>query len=152
MFFNIILLLALDLRVFGFNYEGTAFENQVQLVDYNSMGQGSCPNIRQPLCATNGQEFLFFENQCQLEVKNYEQLIQGLQGEYMILFSFHLDNNFYLILEYFECPMSYCSPQCRPCNSISQPVCALDIQTQHLETFPNACEVERKTCTTQKGK
>ena len=100
MFFNIILLLSLDLRVFGFNYgQTTAFENQVQLIDYNSMGQGSCPNIRQPLCATNGQEFLFFENQCQLEVKNYEQLIQGLQGKYMILFSFHLNfifhfNNF----------------------------------------------------------
>lgn len=88
MFFNIILLLALDLRSLAFNYSPygqEVYDNQVQTVDYNAMGHGSCPNIKQPLCATNGREFLYFENQCQLEVKNYEQLIQGLQGKQMIL-------------------------------------------------------------------
>lgn len=83
--FLILLLLALKgLRVFTFNYPHNVEQNsnEVDVVNYNDMGRGSCPKIKQPLCATNGVETLYFDNKCFLEVKNFEQLMQGLQGEY----------------------------------------------------------------------
>lgn len=79
----ILLLLALDLRVIAFYEEQFKVENtdQVKIVNYDEMGQGECPKIKEPLCATNGEEYLYFDNKCLLEVRNYERLLQGLQGK-----------------------------------------------------------------------
>lgn len=103
-----ILFIALSTTVSGFNfyvnqnfkyhpplvqYENQNFYNQgnqyhsknnnpiqVEVLNYDNLGPVSCPNIKQPLCAFNGQQFKYFENPCQLEIKNFEELIQGKQG------------------------------------------------------------------------
>lgn len=80
----ILLILALDIRVFGYydqEYKVTD-TNEVKVVNYDEMGQGECPKIKEPLCASNGEEYAYFENKCLLEVRNYERLLQGLQGKF----------------------------------------------------------------------
>lgn len=89
-----VFLLALSSRVLGFEY----YENQnlqnfnnfkypnlkepnfAEVIYYDELGHGSCPEIKQPLCASNGQHFIYFENPCQLDVRNYEELMEGRYG------------------------------------------------------------------------
>lgn len=46
------------------------------LFDYS---QG-CPNTYEPICATNGQQHLYFINSCFLHQRNYQQLLKGQRG------------------------------------------------------------------------
>lgn len=84
----IILLLALDLRMaHGFNQP-----EKSQAVEVVVVGSDKCPKNIQPVCATNGQQFLYFQNKCHMEVKNYEFLTQGLLGELVNTSSNKLEN------------------------------------------------------------
>lgn len=48
---------------------------------YNvSRGRFKCPAIHEPLCASNGLKYVYFENQCYLDVRNYQEKALGRQG------------------------------------------------------------------------
>lgn len=50
--------------------------DSVHVVNYH---QG-CPDVLQPICATNGKVFLHFRNKCFLSNYNYQALIRGHRG------------------------------------------------------------------------
>ncbi|XP_073812998.1 uncharacterized protein [Musca autumnalis] len=101
--------------------------DSVQVVDYH---QG-CPNDLQPICATNGEDYLNFKNKCFLDHHNYMALIRGQE-------------------EYHECPLHLCFPHCKPCPNVVDPVCALDVKTQQLKDFKSNCEMHLASCSLRK--
>ncbi|XP_058983587.1 uncharacterized protein LOC109613012 [Musca domestica] len=97
--------------------------DSVHVVNYH---QG-CPDLLQPICATNGEVFLHFRNKCFLSNYNYQALIRGHR-------------------EYLECPMQLCFSRCPPCPHVVEPICGLDLKTQELRNFKNVCEMQRAAC------
>ncbi|KAH8356516.1 hypothetical protein KR084_004209, partial [Drosophila pseudotakahashii] len=102
---------------------------QIQYVDY----QPNCQPGGVPVCATNGTDSFYFENNCRLEAANMKMLFQ-----------------FGTELEPTE--MERCLPTCQTmkCTQVERPVCALaEIGGALPQTFANECEMRRRECHTK---
>ncbi|KAH8415396.1 hypothetical protein KR222_009144, partial [Zaprionus bogoriensis] len=104
---------------------------QYQYVDY----QPNCREGGQPVCATNGNNYFYFENDCKLEAHNMKMLFQ--HGTELELTDF-----------------GRCMPNCGniKCNNLYEPVCAATVSGRHQGhgvTFANECEVRRRECDTK---
>ncbi|XP_022217058.2 mucin-5AC [Drosophila obscura] len=104
---------------------------QIKYVDY----QPHCASGGVPVCATNGTDHFYFENDCRLEAHNMKMLFQyGTELE--------------------PTELERCLPTCRTmkCTKVQRPVCALaeiggeGSGAQAPITFPNECEVRRHEC------
>ncbi|KAH8341694.1 hypothetical protein KR074_006503 [Drosophila pseudoananassae] len=99
---------------------------QIQYVDY----QPHCMPGGIPVCATNGTDNFYFENECHLEAHNLKMLFQhGTELE--------------------PTDLERCTPPCQAmkCTKISRPVCALpEIVNSKPQTFVNECEMKRFGC------
>ncbi|KAH8245530.1 hypothetical protein KR032_011437 [Drosophila birchii] len=102
---------------------------QIQYVDY----QPQCQAGGVPVCATNGTDTFYFENDCRLEAHNIKMLFQyGTELE--------------------PTELERCLPSCRTmkCTPVERPVCALaEIGGAAPQTFPNECEMRRRECHTK---
>lgn len=47
-----------------------------------------CPDGGEPACAKSGFEFIYFENECKLNVFSYKELFAGRPSEYCFLTNF----------------------------------------------------------------
>ncbi|XP_001354435.3 uncharacterized protein [Drosophila pseudoobscura] len=104
---------------------------QIQYVDY----QPHCASGGVPVCATNGTDHFYFENDCRLEAHNMKMLFQyGTELE--------------------PTELERCLPTCRTmkCTKIHRPICAVveiggeGSGAQTPTTFPNECELRRHEC------
>ncbi|XP_032309452.1 uncharacterized protein LOC6503571 isoform X1 [Drosophila ananassae] len=99
---------------------------QIQYVDY----QPHCMPGGIPVCATNGTDNFYFENECHLEAHNLKMLFQhGTELE--------------------PTDLERCTPPCHTikCTKVSRPVCALaEIVNSKPQTFVNECEMKRYGC------
>ncbi|XP_039497966.1 mucin-5AC [Drosophila santomea] len=102
---------------------------QIQYVDY----QPNCQPGGVPVCATNGTDSFYFENNCRLEAANMKMLFQhGTELE--------------------PTEMERCLPTCQTmkCTQVARPVCALaEIAGAVPQTFANECEMRRRECHTK---
>nr|XP_016923918.1 mucin-2 [Drosophila suzukii] len=102
---------------------------QIQYVDY----QPNCQPGGVPVCATNGTDSFYFENNCRLEAANMKMLFQyGTELE--------------------PTEMERCLPTCQTmkCTQVERPVCALaEIGGAVPQTFANECEMRRRECHTK---
>ncbi|EDW62608.1 uncharacterized protein Dvir_GJ16912 [Drosophila virilis] len=104
---------------------------QYQYVDY----QPKCGTGGQPVCATNGTNYFYFENNCKLEAANMKLLFQyGTELE--------------------PTELERCLPQCDNiiCNKTYAPVCAVSepgAKQDRGVTFANECEAHRRGCLTK---
>ncbi|KAH8287324.1 hypothetical protein KR054_005803, partial [Drosophila jambulina] len=102
---------------------------QIQYVDY----QPQCQAGGVPVCATNGTDTFYFENDCRLEAHNMKMLFQyGTELE--------------------PTEMERCLPSCQAlkCKPVERPVCALaEIGGAVPQTFANECEMRRRECHTK---
>ncbi|XP_016955136.1 mucin-5AC [Drosophila biarmipes] len=102
---------------------------QIQYVDY----QPNCQPGGVPVCATNGTDSFYFENNCRLEAANIKMLFQyGTELE--------------------PTEMERCLPTCQTmkCTQVERPVCALaEIGGALPQTFANECEMRRRECHTK---
>ncbi|EDV47251.1 mucin-5AC [Drosophila erecta] len=102
---------------------------QIQYVDY----QPNCQAGGVPVCATNGTDSFYFENNCRLEAANMKMLFQhGTELE--------------------PTEMERCLPTCQTmkCSQVERPVCALaEIAGAVPQTFTNECEMRRRECHTK---
>ncbi|XP_016985433.1 mucin-5AC [Drosophila rhopaloa] len=102
---------------------------QIQYVDY----QPNCQSGGVPVCATNGTDSFYFENNCRLEAANMKLLFQyGTELE--------------------PTEMERCLPTCQTmkCTQVERPVCALaEIGGALPQTFTNECEMRRRECHTK---
>ncbi|ALC48512.1 CG12716 [Drosophila busckii] len=105
---------------------------QYQYVDY----QPNCrAGVGEPVCATDGKTFHYFENDCKLEAHNMKLLFQ---------YGHELEPT----------EMERCLPNCEniKCTTHYEPVCAAAVDGQQQGqgiTFGNECEVQRRQCVTQ---
>ncbi|BFG02205.1 integumentary mucin C.1 [Drosophila madeirensis] len=111
--------------------EGGGRSLQIQYVDY----QPQCASGGVPVCATNGTDHFYFENDCRLEAHNMKMLFQyGTELE--------------------PTELERCQPTCRSmkCTKVQRPVCAVAEMgaegsgAQTPTTFPNECEVRQHEC------
>ncbi|XP_034482474.1 uncharacterized protein LOC117787942 [Drosophila innubila] len=104
---------------------------QYQYVDY----QPNCKSGGQPVCATNGMKYFYFENDCKLEAHNIKSLFQyGTELE--------------------PTELERCMPNCAniECTTKYAPVCAAPETGPHQGqgvTYANECEVRRRECITK---
>ncbi|KAH8356484.1 hypothetical protein KR200_002150 [Drosophila serrata] len=102
---------------------------QIQYVDY----QPQCQSGGVPVCATNGTETFYFENDCRLEAHNMKMLFQyGTELE--------------------PTEMERCLPSCQAikCTTVERPICVLAETRGALpQTFANECEMRRCECHTK---
>ncbi|XP_052857842.1 uncharacterized protein LOC128265691 [Drosophila gunungcola] len=102
---------------------------QIEYVDY----QPNCQPGGVPVCATNGTDNFYFENDCRLEAANMKLLFQyGTELE--------------------PTEMERCLPTCltMKCTQVGRPVCALaEIGGALPQTFANECEMRRRECHTK---
>ncbi|KAH8419693.1 hypothetical protein KR009_001112 [Drosophila setifemur] len=102
---------------------------QIQYVDY----QPHCLPGGVPVCATNGTDHFYFENDCRLEAHNLKMLFQhGTELE--------------------ATELERCVPPCHAmkCTQVKRPVCALaEIGGASPQTFANECEMRRRECHTK---
>ncbi|SPP89396.1 mucin-5AC [Drosophila guanche] len=104
--------------------EGGVGSLQIQYVDY----QPQCASGGVPVCATNGTDHFYFENDCRLEAHNMKMLFQyGTELE--------------------PTELERCQPTCRSmkCTKVQRPVCAV-AEMGAPTTFPNECEVRQHEC------
>ncbi|EDW82809.2 uncharacterized protein Dwil_GK24947, partial [Drosophila willistoni] len=113
--------------------------NNFEYVDY----QARCEQGGEPVCATNGRQEFYFENECKLESHNMKSLFQ--HGT---------------VLE--RTDLERCSPNCETikCPTVYQPVCAAPSEaaadavhatTTNGVTFGNLCEVRKHECVSQRA-
>ncbi|XP_068154598.1 proteoglycan 4 [Drosophila tropicalis] len=111
--------------------------NNFEYVDY----QARCEQGGEPVCATNGTQEFYFENECKLESHNMKSLFQ--HGT---------------VLE--RTDLERCSPNCETikCPTVYQPVCAAPSEaadavyaTTNGVTFGNLCEVRKHECVSQRA-
>ncbi|KAH8343369.1 hypothetical protein KR059_008992 [Drosophila kikkawai] len=102
---------------------------QIQYVDY----QPQCQAGGVAVCATNGTDSFYFENDCRLEAHNMKMLFQyGTELE--------------------PTEMERCLPSCQTmkCTPVERPVCALaEIGGAVPQTFANECEMRQSECHTK---
>lgn len=120
---------------------------QFEYVDY----QPKCGSGGEPVCATNGSSYFYFENDCKLEAANMKLLFQYGIGECLEqITSCHMNRCLYAELEPIE--LERCLPQCDTirCTTVYVPVCAAAHNEQAV-TFANECEAHRRGCLTKQG-
>lgn len=119
-----------------------------QYVDY----QPKCGSGGQPVCATNGSMYFYFENDCKLEAANMKLLFQYGIGKWskQTKQSHHMNRCLHAELEPIE--LERCLPQCDTarCTTVYAPVCAAANNEQPV-TFANECEAHRRGCLTKQG-
>ncbi|XP_017482177.1 PREDICTED: flocculation protein FLO11-like [Rhagoletis zephyria] len=91
-----------------------------------------CNESGSPVCATNGQKYLYFQNECKLNAYIYKQLFFGR----IVPIKTDIEN---------------CLPNCDEivCPKLFKPVCAQQVPKGTVKTLPNACLVDRLICETK---
>ncbi|XP_036343658.1 flocculation protein FLO11-like [Rhagoletis pomonella] len=91
-----------------------------------------CNESGSPVCATNGQKYLYFQNECKLNAYIYKQLFFGR----IVPIKTDIEN---------------CLPNCDEivCPKLFKPVCAQQVPKATVKTVPNACLVDRLICETK---
>lgn len=124
---------------------------QIQYVDY----QPQCLPGGVPVCATNGTDSFYFENDCRLEAHNMKMLFQYGTGKPLSLRrSPPRKPNPISLSELEPTEMERCLPTCQTmkCTAVERPVCALaEIGDATPQTFANECEMRRRECHTKQG-
>ncbi|XP_067627382.1 uncharacterized protein [Eurosta solidaginis] len=91
-----------------------------------------CPTGGPPVCATNGQAYLYFESECKLNAYVYKRIFAGKPAPV-------------------RTDIENCLLDCQEivCPTLYKPVCAQRVPIGPAKTVPNACLVERLACETK---
>ncbi|CAD7012628.1 unnamed protein product [Ceratitis capitata] len=91
-----------------------------------------CPAGGEPVCAKSGYEFIYFENECKLNVFSYKELFAGRPRPVKVA-------------------LEECFSNCEGiiCPAVFQPVCAQQVPAGPVKTVPNACLVNQLICETR---
>lgn len=117
-------------------------------VDLIKCQQPVCPDLNQPMCATNGQRFIHFKNRCTMKLYNYRMKQSNIRRDfdesflnhtlkYLIGFSPTADEHLCTEAAAFAvCP--------EICPAVYDPVCGRSGNV--YVRFGNACELNVYNC------